>query len=220
MTKPKRKSGSGSSSGEAGEKNNIIIHVVDTPESKKKRLLNEYVDLEIFGLYTSTCLIIKFFIGVPHTTVIAGDDNVTPVLPTTPAANSANTRSSTSDYDDDSGTPLPPSSAEKEEEGAESSQEDDIMNVSTASSLGEELPDTPMPHPQEGVCPYSGAKTGSSSKVGGKGNATRTDFLKAMFSKKHNFTKEDIAKKAPAVTSLIPARNSPKKIETREVSLK
>ena len=166
------------------------------------------------------CLIITFFIGFPHTVVIIGDDDGSPVLPTTPAANSANTRSSMSDFDDDSSTPLPPSSSEKEEEGAESSQEEDIMNVSTASSLGEELSYTPTPHPQEGACPYDSAKTGSSNKLGGNGNSIRTDFLKAMFSKKHNFTKEDIAKKAPAVTSLIPAKNSPRKIETRVVSLK
>ena len=99
------------------------------------------------------------------------------------------------------------------------------MNVSTTSSVGEELPATPTPHPQEveeeqeRECPYSDAKTGSSTKLGGKSNATTTDFLKAMFSKKNNFTKEDIAKKAPVVTSLIPAKNSPRKIETREVSL-
>ena len=100
------------------------------------------------------------------------------------------------------------------------------MNISTASSLGEELPATPTPHPQEmeeeqeGDCPYSDTKTGSSSKSAGKSNATTTDFLKAMFSKKNNFTKDDIAKKAPAVTSLIPMRNSPRKIETKEVSIK
>jgi hypothetical protein len=158
-------------------------------------------------------------INIPHITAIISDDDGSPVHPNTPAANlAANTRSSTFDYDDDDDTPLPPSTAEEEEEeGEESSQEDDLMNVSTSSSLGEELLATPMPRPSEGACPYSDAKTGSSSKLGGKSNA---DFLKAMFSKKHNFSKEDIAKKAPPVTSLIPARNSPRKIETREVSLK
>ena len=84
------------------------------------------------------------------------------------------------------------------------------MNVSTAGSIGDELPTTP--HPQEEAYPSG---TGSSN---GKSNAATMDFLKAMFSK-NNFTKEDIAKKAPAVTSLIPARNSPRKIETREVGL-
>ena len=151
---------------------------------------------------------IKFF---PIITV-SGDDDGSPMVPTTPAGPTA-TLSSTPDSD----VPL----AMAEEEG--SSQEDDIMNVSTASSLGEELPATPTPHPQEveeydgAFYPSSDAKTGSSSKQDGKSNATRTDFLKAIFSKKNNLTKDDIAKKAPTVTSLIPARNSPRKIETREV---
>ena len=160
----------------------------------------------------------KVALFFPHTTV-TGDEDSSPVLPNTPT-HPAVTRSSTSDSDDS--TPLPPEATPEGEEGEGSSQDDDIMNISTASSLGGELPATPTPHPQEvedpeWVCPDSCAKTGSSSKSGGKSNTATMDFLRAMFSKKNNYSKDDIAKKAPAMTSLIPVRNSPRKIETREV---
>ena len=147
---------------------------------------------------------IFFFIDVRHVAV-AIDEGELPHTPTGPGA----TGSSESDCDD---TPLPPTT----EEG--SSQEDDLMNTSTASSLDDELLTTPTPHPpeEEEACPSG---TGSSNTLDGKSNAATKDFLKAVFSKNNNFTTEDIAKKAPAVTSLIPARNSPRKIETREVGL-
>ena len=167
-----------------------------------------------FVLCANKMKVTQYFLHI----TVTGDEDSSPVLPDTPTR-PAVTRSSTSDSDDS--TPLPPSATPEEEEGS-SQDDDDIMNVSTASSLGEELPVTPIPHPQEvedpeWVCPDSCAKTGSSSKSCGKSNTARTDFLRAMFSKKNNFSKDDIAKKAPAVTSLIPARNSPRKIETREV---
>ena len=92
------------------------------------------------------------------------------------------------------------------EEGS-SQDNDDVMDVSTTSSL-DELPASPTT-----------ALEVEGTALNEKSNAASKDFIMTFFSKKNNFTREDIAKKAPAVTSLIPARNSPRKIETREVGL-
>lgn len=133
----------------------------------------------------------------------------------------------TSSGSDNDSTPVPAST----EEGSSQEEEGDIMNVSTSSSLDDdELPLTPVVQPQEqgtnkedregegeGVCSEGGVSK-AGSKSGGKNNK---GFILSLFGKKPiNLRDADHQLRKPqmAVTSLIPARNSPRKIETRKVS--
>ena len=132
----------------------------------------------------------------PSPPAVPGDGQSTPKL-----ASAVDTI--TSDYDS---TPVPPTTTSEEEEG--SSQEDDVMDVSTSSSV-DELPDIHQLHPD--------LREGDSA-VSKSGSKNTKDFLLSFFGKK--CVKEDHAKvlgKASALTSFIPGKNTPRKIETRKV---
>ena len=137
-------------------------------------------------------------------TVPSGGDLGTPKL--TSAVESA--------YDS---TPIPP--ATSSDEGF--SQEEDVMDVSTSSSI-DEVPDIALPSPDEQdkgeereTCPEDGEGDKVESRSAGK---NRKDFLLAFFGKKNvNEDHTKVLVKASALTSFIPGKNSPRKIETRKV---
>ena len=102
-----------------------------------------------------------------------------------------------------------------------SSQEEGVMDISTSSSV-DEIPDIALPSPdkqdkgkERETCPEDGEEEMVESRSASK---NKKDFLLSFFGKT-NF-KEVHAKvlaNAPALTSFIPGKNSPRKIETRKV---
>lgn len=94
------------------------------------------------------------------------------------------------------------------EEGEGSSQED--LDHSTASSL-DELPLTPKPHPLVTAVKVGGVACLSGNKKSGQKSATK-DFLLRLFEKKAP-PKDDHVNMTGKMTSLIPARNSPRDID-------
>ena len=136
----------------------------------------------------------------------------TPVVvnsPDTPQFNHAGSSSCSSGSDNDS-TPVAPTT----EEGSSQEEEEDILDIYLSTpELDSQEEDVNM---EEGVCPDSHEKNFTGSKSTGKGPK---NFLRSFFDKKHD-GKGELMKmdQASTLTSLIPARNSPRKMETRKVS--
>ena len=136
----------------------------------------------------------------PHThTVPSGDELGT--LKLTSAVESV--------YDS---TPIQPTTSS--DEG--SSQDEGVMDISTSSSI-DEVSDNALPSPDKNEEGETCLEDGEGDKCRSAGKNTK-DFLLSFFGKKN--VKVDHAKvlvKATALTSFIPGKNSPRKIETRKV---